>query len=291
MPRIKLGEALARPGTAAVRLLALAALVAARPALAADTSTWQDLRSELYGSVFLAQSPDVLKLEAPYRTGNDSRTLLTTSVQAPEGLLVTALDVILDENPMPVSARLQFAQPIQRFQITGTFRINGPTPVHAVATLDNGQRFMAEGFVKTSGQGACAAPPGTDPKEALKTLGQMELALKTAPLAENQSASGLAASVLSGAGKDLDLTVDIKHPSHSGMQMDQISLLYIPARFIDTLNISVNGAPYVDITGSISLSENPRLELTIPPGGRTAGVHLLDTNGATSDAEVTLSGY
>ena len=258
---------------------------------AADTSTWQDLRSELYGSVFLAQSPGVLTLDAPYRTDNDARTLVSATVHAPKGQLVTGLDVILDENPMPVSARLVFAQPVERFQITGTFRINGPTPVHAVATLDNGQRFMAEGFVKTSGQGACSAPPGTDPKEALKTLGQMELALKTMPLPENQSASSLAASVLEGAPRDLDLSVSIKHPSHSGMQMDQISLLYIPARYIDTLDISVNGTPYVGITGSISLSENPKLELTIPPGGRTAGVHMQDTDGATSDAEVTLPGY
>ncbi|MBD8891027.1 quinoprotein dehydrogenase-associated SoxYZ-like carrier [Roseibium litorale] len=276
------------PGLAAA---ALSLLLLSQLALAEDASTWKDLRPELYGSVFLAQSPEVLRLDAPYRTDNDSRTLVSAKVHAPKGLLITGLDVILDENPMPVSARLTFAQPVERFQITGTFRINGPTPVHAVATFDNGQRFMAESFVKTSGQGACAAPPGTDPKEALKTLGQMELALKTAPLAENQSASGLAAGVLNGPDKDLDLTVNIKHPSHSGMQMDQISLLYIPARFIDMLNISVNGAPYVDITGSISLSENPRLELTVPPGGRTAGVHMQDTDGATSDAEVTLPGY
>lgn len=280
------------PGTMTARLfrhLCAAAVVTpfllSGPAMAVEAS-WPDLRDELYGERYLATSKDVIAISVPYRTDNDARTVISVQMDAPEGHTFKALQLILDENPMPVSAQLAFARPPKDFEFAATMRINGPTPVHAVAELDNGQLFVAETFIKTSGQGACSAPPGTDPVEALATLGQMELVVRP----RNDTAS-LVRNLKNGRPNDLELDVDISHPSHSGMQRDQVTLLYIPARYVDTLQINLNGAPFVTMTGSISLSENPNVSVSIPKGTKRVKAKMTDTDGTVSEAEESLANY
>lgn len=264
---------------------AVIALLLPEPA-AAGEETWPDLRSELYGDRFLAVSDDVISIDTPYRTANDARTSVTIRLAAPEGHTFKELHLILDDNPMPVSAQLSFARKPARFEFAATMRFNGPTPVHAVAELDNGQLFVAETFVKTSGLGACSAPPGTDPDEALATLGQMELVIRP----RTDSAS-LVRKLRAGGPNDLALDVAISHPSHSGMQRDQISLLYIPMRYVETLDIDLNGAPFATMTGSISLSENPKVSVSVPNGTKRVRAKLTDTDGSTSEVERVLADY
>jgi sulfur-oxidizing protein SoxY len=265
--------------------LAAAPFLLPDPAAAVDAS-WPDLRAELYGQRFLAISDDVVSIETPYRTDNDARTSISVRLAAPDGHMIRGFHLILDENPMPVSAQLDFAQPLTDFEFAATMRVNGPTPVHAVAELENGQLFMAEGFVKTSGQGACSAPPGTDPEEALATLGQMELLIR--PRSDTAS---LVRNLRKGQVSDMALDVQISHPSHSGMQRDQISLLYIPMRYVETLDIDLNGAPFVTMTGSISLSENPKVTVLVPSGTRRVRAKLTDTDGTESEVERDLTDY
>jgi len=265
--------------------LAAAPFLLPDPVAAADAS-WPDLRAELYGERFLAVSDDVISIDAPYRTDNDARTGISVRLAAPEGHTFRGFHLILDENPMPVSAQLVFAQPLTGFEFAATMRINGPTPVHAVAELENGQLFMAESFVKTSGLGACSAPPGTDPVEALATLGQMELLIR--PRTDTAS---LVRNLREGHASDMALDVQISHPSHSGMQMDQISLLYIPMRYVETLDIDLNGAPFATMTGSISLSENPKVTVSVPSGTRRVRAKLTDTDGTESEVERDLTDY
>ena len=85
--------------------------------------------------------------------------------------------------------------------------------------------------------------------------------------------------------------VEISHPSHSGMQMDQITLLYIPMRYVETLDVELDGSGYVEMTGSISLSENPRVSLSVPGAAERVGVTMTDTEGTQSHAEATLGGF
>lgn len=248
--------------------------------------SWPDLRASLYGDLFLGTAADVIELEAPYRTSDDARTVIAARIAAPDGQLLDDVTLILDENPMPVSTVFKFADPVRAFDFSATLRVNGPTPIHIVARLDNGQLFMAEGFVKTSGQGACAAPPGSDPEEALATLGNMNLAIL-----RKSGVADIAARATNDEQQDLNLEVDISHPSHSGMQMDQISLLYLPARYVETLEIELNGGPFATMTGSISLSENPQVTLSVPAGTRHVRATLTDTDGTVSKAERSLADY
>ncbi|MFW5816696.1 MAG: quinoprotein dehydrogenase-associated SoxYZ-like carrier, partial [Wenzhouxiangella sp.] len=218
---------------------------AATPGVAA--TAWEDIRASLYGDRPIAEAGDHITVESPYRTGNDARTPIGIRVTGPDGQLVDRVSVILDGNPMPVSAVLDLARPLPSVFFEVTLRFNGPTPLHVVAETADGQLFVAEAFVKTSGQGACSAPPGTDPEAALASLGEMTIQMGALP------AAGDAAARLGAlAGGDGQVDVDISHPSHSGLQMDQISLLFIPMRYVETLDIELDGQPYAQVTGSIS---------------------------------------
>ncbi|EPX76111.1 quinoprotein dehydrogenase-associated SoxYZ-like carrier [Salipiger mucosus] len=265
--------------------IATTLLLAAAPPLQAG-ETWDALKRELYGDRVLVTGRTVLSVDAPYRTYEDARTHVSARVTAPEGTRIGEVTVVLDENPMPVSAVFALKQPQARFAFDVTLRINGPTPLHVVAETTDGRLFVSESFVKTSGQGACAAPPGTDPEKALATLGDMVLSVG-GPLPRATATERLAGL----ADRLRRLDVDISHPSHSGMQMDQVSLLFIPMRYVETVEIDTDGAGYVEMTGSISLSENPALKLSVPGDTGHLGVTMTDTDGTVSTAETRIAGY
>lgn len=256
------------------------------PAFAAN-ETWDSIRQELYGEQFLLDGTGIIAIDAPYRTPEDARANLAAHIVAPRDTEISEVTIVLDENPMPVSAVFRFEKPLPRFFFDVTMRVNGPTPMHVVARTSDGRLFVSETFVKTTGQGACAAPPGTDPELALKTLGEMQIEL--------------AGRVTVGTGDALDplnpgswlneLQLDLDHPQHSGMQMDQITLLFTPMRYIENLNIDLDGAGYVEMTGSISLSENPTVSLSVPSEAQSVDVTMTDTSGTVSEAHKDLTGY
>ncbi|SIO47271.1 sulfur-oxidizing protein SoxY [Rhodovulum sp. ES.010] len=272
----------ARLPTAAA--LCLSVVMLAAPVTAA--TAWEDIRASLYGDRPITEAGTHIAVESPYRTGNDARTPIGIRVTGPNGRLVDRVSVILDENPMPVSAVLDLARPMPSVFFEVTLRFNGPTPLHVVAETADGQLYVTEAFVKTSGQGACAAPPGTDPDAALASLGEMTIEMQ-APASSGDAAARLGAL----AGREARVDVNISHPSHSGLQMDQISLLFIPMRYVETLDIDLDGQPYAQVTGSISLSENPRIGLSAPGATRSVGVTMTDTDGTVTRAERSLPGY
>lgn len=262
--------------------LFLMALALAGPATAG--TSWQDISAELFGDRLLTPGSGLIAIDSPYRTQNDARTTIAVQIAAPPGALVDRAWLVLDENPMPVSAVFDLAQPQPRFRFDVTMRINGPTPLHVVAETEAGQLFVAEGFVKTSGLGACSAPPGTDPDAALATLGEISIDVQ-------QAGGGIAQRLAGLAGAEAQLDIDILHPSHSGMQMDQISLLFIPMRYVSDVAVDLDGGSFVEITGSISLSENPRIGMGVPSGTRQVGVTMTDTDGTVTHAEKVLPGF
>lgn len=57
----------------------------------------------------------------------------------------------------------------------------------------------------------------------------------------------------------------MRHPNNSGLQFDQISRFFIPARYIDTINFTFEGAPIITIDADISISEDPTFEFSFTP--------------------------
>lgn len=259
--------------------------IKAVPLMAAEAS-WPDLKQNLYEDRALIPAGDLIRIDAPYRTADDARTQISATIDAPAARMLNSVTLILDENPMPVSAVFNFDRPVPRFFFDVTMRVNGPTPLHVVAETTDGQLFVAETFVKTSGLGACSAPPGTDPDLALATLGEMNI-----EIAKLQAATSISDQLSALANTEKQVDLDISHPSHSGLQMDQISLLFIPMRYVDKVEIDLDNQRFVDVTGSISLSENPRLSLSVPGHTQHVGVTMTDTDGTVAKAEKHVAGF
>ncbi len=265
-------------------LIAALLCAMAQPALATNEA-WESVKEQLYGDRMLLNGNRVIAIDAPYRTFDDARTDIAAQVIAPDGAKVAKVTVVLDENPMPVSAVFDLTEPQPSFYFDITMRVNGPTPMHVIAETNDGRVFVTETFVKTSGQGACSAPPGTDPDLALASLGRMDIAVaSTLPGVD----TGRLSSLTAGLNR---MDVDISHPSHSGMQMDQISLLFIPMRYVENVEIDLDGKGYVALTGSISLSENPRVGLSVPSRTQEVDVTMTDTDGTQSKAHKKLAGF
>jgi sulfur-oxidizing protein SoxY len=59
----------------------------------------------------------------------------------------------------------------------------------------------------------------------------------------------------------------IGHPNNSGLQMDQITRLYVPAFFINSLQLWQDDSPVLAMEGGISISEDPNLRFTYVSNG------------------------
>ncbi|MEL6478404.1 MAG: quinoprotein dehydrogenase-associated SoxYZ-like carrier [Pseudomonadota bacterium] len=262
-----------------MRILALIGIIGALavgPAGAAGYKTvhWPDLQAEIYGSAEIQAAGERIVLEAPRRSPNDAEVPVTVSARLLDGEGIRSVTLIIDENPMPVSAVWTFDQPRQSVELGANMRFNGPSPLRAVIETTGGARYMTERFVKTSGLAACSAPPVGDPKAALATIGQMQLFDKTPPSRATPNR--------------LFARLEMKHPQHTGMQMDQITLHYILARYIDEVEVFAGEDRLFTLTGSISLSEDPEIEFDFPnTGAETLRVRMHDTEGTVVDREMT----
>jgi sulfur-oxidizing protein SoxY len=278
-----------------VGLVSAAALVAAlcTPAFAGEA--WDEIRPDLYGDRTILSGEGVLSLTAPYRATNDAEVPIEVSADLPGGKSIKALSIIIDGNPMPVSAVFDLQKERNAFAVEANMRINGPTPVRAIVEATDGSLYMTEGFVKTSGQGACAAPPVTGVDAALASLGEMKLFPITAGSTAGDetmlaSLTGIApAPAQSSAPADKRVRLEMKHPSHSGMQMDQITLLYILARYVETVEVWTDDDKLFTMTGSISLSEDPEMEFTVAdPLVESIRVRMTDTDETVAEDSFTL---
>ena len=72
----------------------------------------------------------------------------------------------------------------------------------------------------------------------------------------------------------------VRHPNYSGLQRDQITQLFIPAHFIDHMEVWQGEDLLFTMEGGISISENPVFRFTYTDNGAAAlRVMATDTEG------------
>jgi len=72
----------------------------------------------------------------------------------------------------------------------------------------------------------------------------------------------------------------IRHPNNSGLQRDQLSLLYIPVFIVRELRVWLGDQLLLQMDGGISISENPNFRFSYRPNGAaTFRVEAVDTEG------------
>lgn len=229
----------------AIIFAALMAITA--PLKAEPGQSWPELKNILYKDAVILPAKSAITLTAPYRAEDDRFVPIDIRVQLPGGAKVKKLTFIIDENPMPVSAEFEISKPESRFFVSTKMRLNGPSPIRAIVEATDGKIYMAEKYVKTSGLGACASPPVGDPDELLNNLGRMQFSQIKADKTTRATSLYRRAHI------------SIKHPNLTGLQMNQITLRYILARFIKKVKVRQGNQDLFTMTGSISFSENPEL--------------------------------
>jgi sulfur-oxidizing protein SoxY len=71
----------------------------------------------------------------------------------------------------------------------------------------------------------------------------------------------------------------LRHPQNSGLQMDQLTRLYVPPFFIENLKIWQGDELVVAMDGGIAISEDPNIRFNYRPNGAAKfRVEAVDTS-------------
>lgn len=81
----------------------------------------------------------------------------------------------------------------------------------------------------------------------------------------------------------------IKHPMESGVRMDKKTGKPFPAKFIDTVEVLVNGTKSIDAQWSGAVSANPYMAVKVKANaGDKVTIQLTDNTGETGTQSITL---
>ena len=256
--------------------LMVALCFAATPALAekanplVDGETWDGIREAVVGARPVLDGAALFEVDAPYRA-HDAATVPVKITQAEGGdARIVKLTLVVDENPAPVAAEFAFGPSIGRLELETRVRVDSYSNVRAIAETEDGRLWMTGRFVKASG--GCSAPALKDMENALASAGEMRMRLfspaEPAARAPKQSIGRAEAQVM------------VRHPNYSGMQRNQLTQLFIPAFFVDELDVYLGEEKILHMTGGISISEDPSFRFSYSSNGASAfRVLATDTEG------------
>ncbi len=255
-------------------LTAIAALGCGSAARAADDDVWNRIRTSLFaGRPIIEQADQVIQLTAPTRA-EDAATVPIGIRALPlpdKGVYVEKIYLVIDKNPSPLGAVFTFTPDSGRAELETRVRIEEYTMVRAVAELSDGRLFMASRFVKASG--GCSAPAGKDQEAALARLGRIKLRVD-GPVANDQP--NLAQLMIS-------------HPNNSGLAMDQLTRLFIPARFVRRIDVSYGGRQVMRADVDFTISENPNFRFYfLPHGDGELKAEVVDSNDVRFESSVAV---
>jgi sulfur-oxidizing protein SoxY len=239
-----------------------AGLIAACPAPSPATEAydpWPGLVQDIFNNRPMSDGSDVIAIEMPYRAEDAAIVPVTlrSKLPADDSRQIKSITLVIDENPAPMAAKFELGPTAHVSEISTRVRVNNYTNVHAVAELSDGKLYMIKTFVKASG--GCSAPAAKNLDEANNHLGQMKFRQFTK--------SDLAKPDQGPAADSREAQIMIGHPNNSGLQMDQLTQLYIPAFFINSLQLWQDDSPVLAMEGGISISEDPNLRFTYVSNG------------------------
>ena len=237
---------------------------AAAPSELERAARWADLRQAIFGDRVVEEAGDRVAIDAPDRA--EDAAIVPVAIKVADALApeVRGLYLVVDYNPSPLAAHFLLGPLADARRIETRVRIDDYTHLHAIAETADGRLYAAARFIKAAG--GCSAPAGKDQALALKRLGKMKL-------------------VLAGTRKP-DLPVEAKllisHPNNSGMQMDPLTHLYIPADFMQTLEVTYKGKLVFKLESDISISEDPAISFVFDAprgaGGGVLSAQILDSS-------------
>lgn len=251
----------------AIVLFGMVAAIAAATNPVCAGSSWQGVKTEVYGSRPIEDGTGLISLKAPYRPDDVRAVPVSIDAALPAGGTIKGVNIFVDENPSPLAAAFKVGGTRSRMALATKVRLNQESFIRAVVETNDGRLYMVSSLVKfAGGQSACSAPPTGDPVEIAANMGKAKLAAVPSSKAVSQASQ--------------KVRLDVRHPNHTGMALDQMTLLYIPLRMVSKLEVRQGGEPVLEMDGSITLSENPTLEFDFHnKGAETLDVTLKDSDG------------
>lgn len=252
------------------RLVGLCAVAAlglslATPAGAGDS--WDAVRASVFGARPIHDGHGVVTMEAPIRPEDMRVVPISTHATLRDGRAIKSVTFVIDENPTPVVADFKLGAKRDDVNIAVNFRVDRQSEARVIVEADDGQLYMASRLVKyAGGQSSCSAPPTGDPAEIAANMGKMTL---------TPAAQASPAQTQARASAELH----IRHPNHTGMVMDQITLLYTPLKMVSEIAVSQAGEAVFTATGSIALSQDPKIAFDYLRKGGEMTVTFKDTDG------------
>jgi sulfur-oxidizing protein SoxY len=246
----------------AAGVLVLASLVAPVQAATLDearqpiSGAWDGLRETLYPDRRIDIASDAfMRIEAPANTPDPAATPVSIHFGAEALGQLQRVRVIIDNNPSPLAASIDIAADVPMTALDLRVRVDRYTSVRAIAETRDGRVLMRSGWIKASG-GCSAAPAATE--------------------------GGAPGEIRIRAADDaLALVVGVRHPNHSGFQIDPRTGDTIPPFFIARIALVRDGKPLLSADTGISLSENPGLRIAFAePLHGSVAVEAMDSTGA-----------
>jgi sulfur-oxidizing protein SoxY len=231
-------------------LTAIAGSAAGRCAYAqpAAPDVWPSLAAQIFNNRAIEDGGQLLAIEAPYRAEDAALVPIGMHILQPvsDDRRVETLSLVIDQNPSPLAATFTVGSGIR--SISTRVRVDSYTNIHVVAAMAGGELYAVERFVKAAG--GCSAPAAKQEANSIP-LGSMRFR----QFAGDAGASTREAQLL------------IRHPNYSGMQMNQVTRLYVPAHFVSSVHIWQGDELLLGIESGISISENPEFRFDYRPNG------------------------
>src|SRR5271155_2773307 len=231
---------------------ALAGTAAAAPTEAERAARWADLRHAIFGESVVENADGLVAIEAPARAEDAAIVPVVIKLADQLAPKIRGIYLVIDNNPSPLAAHFVLGPIADAREIATRVRIDDYTYLHAIAETADGRLYAAARFIKAAG--GCSAPAGKDQALALERLGKMKLNLADR----------------SRPDEPLRVKLLISHPNSSGLQMDQVTRNYIPADFMQTLDVTYNGQPVFRLESDIAISEDPTFNFSFRPSDPAA---------------------
>jgi sulfur-oxidizing protein SoxY len=212
--------------------------------------TWNSIRDDIFKGRPVLDGAGLVVLDAP-RRAEDSAIVpigMRVNFAGDDKRTLKSLTLVIDENPAPVAGTFTIGPRAGVTSISTRVRVNSYSYVRLVAELSDGQLYGVKAYVKASG--GCSAPAASNGDATKAMLGQMKFRTF------RPEANALP-----------EAQIMLRHPQNSGLQMDQLTRLYVPPFFIDNLKIWQGDELVMAMDGGIAISEDPNIRFNYRPNG------------------------
>jgi sulfur-oxidizing protein SoxY len=212
--------------------------------------TWNSIKGDIFKDRPILDGSGLVILDAPRRAEDSALVPIGMRVNFADDdkRTLQSLTLVIDENPAPVAGTFTIGPRSGVTSISTRVRVNSYSYVRLVAELSDGKLYGVKAYVKASG--GCSAPAASNADASKSALGQMKFRTFRADAGEWPEAQFM-----------------MRHPQNSGLQMDQMTRLYIPPFFVDNLKVWQGDELVLTMDGGIAIAEDPNLRFNYKSNG------------------------